>query len=243
MNHIDLNEKSFLQRLFLYELARPFAMAEAEFQFVQNYSLRAKIWEMDPQEQKKQFMKELNIKSFKDLDEWRRNHKLTDEDSFKGYVEYRSKRKIVIADILENIGESLYLRYKDRLDRVLYSLIRVHSEDLAYKLYYEIDANEAEFGDLAARYSCGPEAKTQGIIGPVDLTTPHPEVASRLRTASARQLFAPFQADEWHTIIRLEYRFDSEYNEQTKEFLGGLLLGSKTAETTNAISEFLLQKD
>ena len=104
MNHIDLNEKSFLQRLFLYELARPFAMAEAEFQFVQNYSLRAKKWTIDPQEQKKQFMKELNIKSIGELDEWRRIHRLKDEDRFKRYVEYRSKRKIVIADILENIG-------------------------------------------------------------------------------------------------------------------------------------------
>ena len=243
MNPIELGEKSLLQRLFLYELARPFAMAEAEVQFVENYSLKAKIWNINYTEQKKEFMKELNINSFKDLEEWRRIHRLTDENSFKNYVEYRSKRKIVIADILENIGESLYLRYKDRLDRVLYSLIRVQSEDLAYKLYYEIDANEAEFGELAARYSCGPEAKTQGIIGPVDLTTPHPEVAGRLRTASARQLFAPFRADDWHTIIRLEYRFDSEYNEKTKEFLGGLLLGSKTAEITNSISDYLLQKD
>ena len=99
-----------------------------------------------------------------------------------------------------------------------------------------------EFGDIASEYSCGPEAKTQGIIGPVDLTTPHPEVAARLRTASARQLFPPFRADQWHTIIRLEYRFESEYNEQTRQFLGGLLLGSKTAELTKTISEQFMQE-
>jgi len=242
MNQIDLNQKTIIQRLFLYELDGAFAKAEAEVQFVNNYSLKGKKWNIDHIEQKKDIMKDLKIKSVAELDTWRKKHKLTDEKDFEIFVEYRSKRKVVIADILENVGESLYLRYKDRLDRVLYSLIRVQSENLAYKLYYEIDANEVEFGDAAAQYSCGPEAKTQGIIGPVDLTTPHPEIAGRLRTASARQLFAPFQADQWHTIIRLEYRFESEYNEQTKQFLGGLLLGSKTAEITNEISDYLLQK-
>ena len=142
-----------------------------------------------------------------------------------------------MSEILKNVGESLFLRYKDRLDRVLYSLIRVESEDLAYKLYYEIESRELEFGDAAATHSCGPESKTQGIIGPVDLTTPHPEIAARLRTASTRQLFTPFKADNWFSIIRLEYRFESEYNEKTKQFLGNLLLNSKTNDLVKTISQ------
>ena len=104
------------------------------------------------------------------------------------------------------------------------------------KLCYEIESRELEFGD-AATHSCGPESKTQGIIGPVDLTTPHPEVAARLRTASTRQLFTPFKADNWFSIIRLEYRFESEYNEKTKQFLGNLLLNSKTNDLVKTISQ------
>lgn len=243
MKHFDLDERSIVDRLFLYELAKPLAKAEAEVHFVENYTIKGGIWNIDIKEQKRTLMKELNINTIDELEIWRKTHKLTGEQNFKRYIEYRAKRKLVIKDMLENIGETLYLRYKDRLDRVLYSLIRVESEDLAYKLYYEIDANEAEFGDIAASYSCGPEAKTQGIIGPVDLTTPHPEVAGRLRTASARQLFPPFQADQWFTIIRLEYRFESEYNEHTQQFLGGLLLGSKAADLTEEISSQLFNKN
>ena len=56
-------------------------------------------------------------------------------------------------------------------------------------------------------------------MGPVDLTTPHPEVAARLRTAQAGHLIGPFQADDWHTLVRMEYRFDSEYDDNTKRFL------------------------
>ena len=236
------NKDSLMDRLFLHELAGPLAKAEAEVKFVENFQIKGSQWEINPTEQTKALMKELKIKDINQLKQWRQLHKLTDEKKFKDFVEYRAKKRIVIQEILKNVGKSLYLRYKDRLDRVLYSLIRVESEELAYKLYYEIDAKEKEFGDIASEYSCGPEAKTQGIIGPVDLTTPHPEVAARLRTASARQLFPPFRADQWHTIIRLEYRFESEYNEQTRQFLGGLLLGSKTAELTKTISEQFMQE-
>ena len=115
--------------------------------------------------------------------------------------------------------ESLYLRYKDNLDRVLYSLISVDNAGLCRELFYAIEAGEISFGEAARLHSRGPEAKTQGIVGPVDLTTPHPEIAGRLRTAQAGQLIGPFEAAEWHTLLRLEYRFDSVYDAHTQNFL------------------------
>ena len=115
--------------------------------------------------------------------------------------------------------QSLSLRYKDNLDRVLYSLIRVDDAGLCRELFYAIEAGEISFGEAARFHSRGPEAKTQGIVGPVDLTTPHPEIAGRLRTAQAGQLIGPFEAAEWHTLLRLEYRFDSVYDAHTQNFL------------------------
>ena len=230
-------ERSILDKIMLYELLAPLARADAEVEYVENFPLKGNKWLSDRNEQINELVNELNLKSIEDLDQWRIEHRLVSEECFQDYVEYRTKRRIVISEILKNVGESLFLRYKDRLDRVLYSLIRVESEDLAYKLYYEIESRELEFGDAAATHSCGPESKTQGIIGPVDLTTPHPEVAARLRTASTRQLFTPFKADNWFSIIRLEYRFESEYNEKTKQFLGNLLLNSKTNDLVKTISQ------
>ena len=230
-------ERSILDKIMLYELLAPLARADAEVEYVENFPLKGNKWLSDRNEQINELVNELNLKSIEDLDQWRIEHRLVLEESFQDYVEYRTKRRIVMSEILKNVGESLFLRYKDRLDRVLYSLIRVESEDLAYKLYYEIESRELEFGDAAATHSCGPESKTQGIIGPVDLTTPHPEIAARLRTASTRQLFTPFKADNWFSIIRLEYRFESEYNEKTKQFLGNLLLNSKINDLVKTISQ------
>ena len=233
-----MKEKTeLIEKLFLHELLTPLAKAEAEIEYVNNFPLKGSSWITDKEQQKIELIKELGLRNNSELDEWRNRHKLNDEQKFTKYTEYRTKRRIVLNEILKNTGEALFLRYKDRLDRVLYSLVRVESENLAYKLFYEIESQEIEFGDASANNSCGPESKTQGIIGPVDLTTPHPEIAARLRTAQSRQLFPPFKADDWWTIIRLEYRFDSEYNEKTKQFLGSLLLGSKINNIMQAIAD------
>ena len=230
-------EQHLIEKLILHELLAPLAKAEAEIQFINNFPLKGQKWISNLDEQEKILIDELGLKNPSQLNEWRENHKLNDDLKFSKYAEYRTKRRAVMDQILLNTGESLFLRYKDRLDRVLYSLIRVESDDLAHQLYYEIESNEIEFGDAAAQHSCGPESKTQGIIGPVDLTTPHPEIAARLRTASARELFYPFNADNWLIILRLEYRFDSEYNDKTREFLGSLLLSSKSTGTMKEIME------
>ena len=99
----------------------------------------------------------------------------------------------------------------------------------------KIESGEIEFGEAAKKYSDGPEAKTQGIIGPCDLTVPHPDISSRLRTASPKQLFKPFLIDKWVAILRLEYRFDSEFNNNTKEILGKLIFGSKIKPISSEI--------
>ena len=115
------------------------------------------------------------------------------------------------------------------------------SEDLAYDLFYSIDSSEVTFGSAAEKHSCGPESKTRGIIGPVDLTTPHPEVSARLRTAIPGKIFTPFKADDWYAIIRLEYRFDSEYDEKTKAFLGSLIVGGKSKEISDELLKLHLE--
>lgn len=119
---------------------------------------------------------------------------------------------------------SLYLRYKQKLDRVLYSLIRHSDLALVRHLYYAIEAGEMAFRDAARTYSEGVEAQTDGIVGPVDLATPHPEIAGRLLSMQPGALSEPFAVDGWHAIVRLEYRYDSEFDPETSNFLGELCL-------------------
>ena len=188
------------------------------------------------------YCKENGLNSPEDLQRWCLGHALNEEDLISESIHSWRKRELR-EQMVTASGETLYLRYKDKLDRVLYSLLRVEDPGLCQELYYAIDAGEMSFAEAACRHSCGPEAKTRGIVGPVDLSTPHPEIASRLRTAQAGHLIGPFEAENWHTLMRMEYRFDSEYDDTTRRFLEEVCfksqIGSDLQNDTSALINWL----
>jgi len=234
---IPSSRDELVKQLARYNLLDPLIKEQAEAHFISEYQLNGDQ-ACTSDRQAVQFLNDqYKFKSDEQFSAWRASHKLEIDQDLYNYAHHSYKKNTVLLDLLDGSGESLFLRYKDRLDRVLYSLIRVESEDLAYALYYAIESGDKEFGDAATEYSVGPESKTQGIIGPVDLTTPHPEIAARLRTATPRQLFSPFQADQWNAIVRLDYRFDSEYDENTKRFLGSLVLSAKAQEYAKSLRD------
>lgn len=101
-------------------------------------------------------------------------------------------------------AEQRFLARKNQLDQVIYSLLRVQDGALAQELYLRIDEGEADFAELAARYSQGPEKATRGVVGPVPLLQAHPTLAERLRTGRPGQLQAPLRIEQWWLVVRLE---------------------------------------
>ena len=101
-------------------------------------------------------------------------------------------------------AEARFLQRKSQLDRVVYSLLRLTDAGLARELYLRIAEGEANFADLAADYSAGPEKATRGIVGPVPLTQAHPRLADRLATANPGVLMEPFAIESWWLVVRLE---------------------------------------
>jgi len=101
-------------------------------------------------------------------------------------------------------AEQRFLARKNQLDQVIYSLLRVEDGALAQELYLRIDEGEADFAELAARYSQGPERATRGVVGPVPLLQAHPTLAERLRTGRPGQLQAPLRIEQWWLVVRLE---------------------------------------
>lgn len=100
--------------------------------------------------------------------------------------------------------ESYFLGRKGQLDRVIYSLIRSQDPGIIQELFFRIQEGEQSFAELAREYSQGPEAETGGLIGPVELSTPHPAVAQMLRLSKPGQLCPPTRLGEWFVIVRLE---------------------------------------
>lgn len=100
--------------------------------------------------------------------------------------------------------EHYFLERKAKLDRVIYSLIRVKDIGTAQELYFRIQEGEEPFDKLAREHSQGAEAETGGLLGPVELGVPHPAIAKLLSTSKPGQLIPPTRLSEWFVILRLE---------------------------------------
>jgi len=114
-------------------------------------------------------------------------------------------------------AEARFLERKNQLDQVVYSLLRVKDRFLARELYLRIAGGEANFADLAAEFSEGPERATKGIVGPVPLTQAHPALAEKLRTSSPGQLQEPMGIAEWWLVVRLERYTPASFDEATAQ--------------------------
>ena len=114
-------------------------------------------------------------------------------------------------------AEARFLAKKEQLDKVVYSLLRVSDGYLARELYLRIAGQEANFADLAAEHSQGPEAKTKGIVGPVPMNQAHPALSERLRTSQPGQLLEPFRIEDWWLVTRLERYEAARFDEGTAQ--------------------------
>jgi parvulin-like peptidyl-prolyl isomerase len=100
--------------------------------------------------------------------------------------------------------ESYFLSRKNQLDKVIYSLVRTQDVGIAQEIYFRVLEGEQTFAELARTYSQGPEAQTDGLIGPVELSVPHPVLAQLLTLSQPGQISTPTRVGEWLVLVRLE---------------------------------------
>ena len=115
--------------------------------------------------------------------------------------------------------ESYFLSRKDKLDKVIYSLIRTQDVGIAQELYFRVLEGEQSFAELARAYSQGPEAQTDGLIGPVELSVPHPTLAQLLTLSQPGQLSPPTRVGEWIVLVRLEKFIPAQMDESMRRRL------------------------
>lgn len=133
--------------------------------------------------------------------------------------------------------ENYFMEQKGRLDRVVYSLIRVSDEGLAQEIYYRIEEGEATFAEMAQEYSEGPEAKTQGILGPVPVNQPHPFIAKMLSVSQPGQLWAPRAIANWFIIVRLEQAIPAQLDDNMRRQLLDEMFNGWLKQQVDALGE------
>ncbi|MEQ8752448.1 MAG: peptidylprolyl isomerase [Coleofasciculus sp. G1-WW12-02] len=105
------------------------------------------------------------------------------------------------------------------MDRVIYSLIRHRDKAVAQELYFRLQESEQSFAELARHYSQGAEAKTGGLIGPVTLNVPHPQLAKLLSISQPGQLLPPTRLGEWWLIVRVEKFLPAQLDQPMRQKL------------------------
>jgi parvulin-like peptidyl-prolyl isomerase len=115
--------------------------------------------------------------------------------------------------------QSYFLQRKGQLDQVIYSLIRTQDVGIADELYFRIQNGEQSFSELASLYSEGPEARTGGLIGPVEVGSYHPSFAHLLSTLPLKQVVSPRQLDQWFVILRLEKYIPAQLDDTIRQRL------------------------
>lgn len=115
--------------------------------------------------------------------------------------------------------ESYFLERKGSLDRVIYSLIRTKDLGIAQELYFRISEGEQTFAEVAREYSQGPESQTDGLIGPVELSVPHPVLGQMLSISQPGQLCPPTRVGEWVVIVRLERFIPAQLDDAMRQRL------------------------
>ncbi|NDD46317.1 MAG: peptidylprolyl isomerase, partial [Synechococcaceae bacterium WB9_4xB_025] len=186
-----------------------------------------------------EFLRQQNATSPEDLIQIVRSSGLS-EDAFFEQL-FRPARMTKIAQ--EQFGakaEARFLAQKERLDRVVYSLLRLNSESQAQELYLRIAHGEAEFSELASRYSQGPERNTQGMIGPSPLNQAHPALSEKLRAAKPGSLLEPFPIERWWVVARLERFAPASFDERMADQMSMELLQEWVKqETTRTLGELI----
>ena len=112
--------------------------------------------------------------------------------------------------------EGYFERQKSRLEKVVYSLLRVREAGVARELWLRIHEGEATFSGLAPLHGGGTEKLTGGIIGPVPLGSMHSVLATHLTGAREGELLKPVKIGEWHLVARLEKRIPAVLDAQIR---------------------------
>jgi len=160
-----------------------------------------------------EFMKSQELATAADFELFLRINHLREEDLLELATEPIKVNQLIASNYLPK-AETRYLQRKAELDVVVYSLIRVSSEELARELFLQITEDGIELGLLSSQYSEGPEKATRGVVGPVPISRAHPKLTERLKTRAIGELIEPFAIEHWWIIARVEHRVSTEFNNE-----------------------------
>ena len=186
------------------------------------------------------FMKNERIKSQEDLENWLDINQIDEKSLSLKLFRFLQVEKFKEEKFGPQV-ENIFLKNKDNLDKVMYSIFRSKEKAKAVEIHLKIEEQESTFADLASEFSEGIENQINGLIGPIEIGKINLEIAERLKISEKGQLWEPFKVDNWWVLLRLEKYLPSKLDDTTtKRIINDLYTTWIEKEVDVAIRDFKL---
>ncbi|MBD0385082.1 MAG: peptidylprolyl isomerase [Nostoc sp. C3-bin3] len=188
------------------------------------------------------FCQRNHLNSNTELQTWLKRNGMTTQQ-LQTYVRRSLKIEKFKQATWGNQLESHFRSRKSEFDQVLFSLIQTN--DLAaQELYFRILEKEADFAELARKYSQDANASNGGLIGPVSLSNCHQTLAKMLSVSQPGQLWPPTRLGESMAIVRMEKLIPAQLDDLMRQRLLSELFAAWLQEQFNQVGEIgLLPQD
>ena len=107
----------------------------------------------------------------------------------------------------QNFSDGLpayFTRGKKQLDRVIYSLVKTKTQEVAREMYFRLIEAEQTFAELAQERKENLQIEASEAIGWVELGTLQPLIAQQLSTLQVNSVSSPIPIGKCYVILRLE---------------------------------------
>ena len=97
-----------------------------------------------------------------------------------------------------------FTRRKKQLDRVVYSIVKIKSTEIAREIYFRLIEGEQTFTELTQEYAEHPLVKVSEALGWIELGTVPSSIAQQLSSMKIDTISAPILIENCYAILRLD---------------------------------------
>ena len=236
MKSLDNLNHETIQLLKNNKLLLPLIKSE----FVKNVLEKVDIEKEEEEKLIKIFLEKYGVKDMENKDQWMNDNNLNSE-TLKNLALADVKLKKYCDDNFKHKVNARFLEGKNQLDIFVYTLIRVDDMNKAKEIYMQLLEKEADIGDLATKYSQGPEKNRRGIVGPISIENTHPILAKELKFSQVGIVQPPIKLEEkFNIVFRVEYSQPAQLDQLMQEKLVLELFDEWVETNVKKISEKLI---
>ncbi len=192
----------------------------------------------DLQEEADRMRREMHLERASDTLTWLSQQLLTPEDWEAGIRDRLLRLKLQEALFSQEVDKFFAQHRLDFEQVILYRIIIPYAQ-LAYEIYYQIEEAEISFYEAAHLYDLDAKQRYQcGYVGAVHRWNLHPDLASRVFSASPGEVISPIQIENQYYLLKVEEFIPAQLTTENRQ----MILSNLFADWLEAEVNYLLHQ-